>query len=33
MAEDRIGEMAGDGADIEERTLNVPYSDAENGTR
>jgi hypothetical protein len=33
MAEDRIREMAGDGADIEERTLKLSGSDVRNGTR
>jgi hypothetical protein len=33
MAEDRIHEMARDGADIEERAPTVPHADARNGTR
>jgi hypothetical protein len=33
MAEDRIREMAGDGADVEERTPKVPDADVRNGTR
>jgi hypothetical protein len=32
MAEDRIREMPGDGADIEERTPKMPDSDVRNGT-
>jgi hypothetical protein len=32
MAEDRIHEMARDGADIEERALTVPHADVRNGT-
>jgi hypothetical protein len=33
MAEDRIREMPGDGADIEEWISKVPDSDVRNGTR
>jgi hypothetical protein len=33
MAEDRIREMPGDGADIEKRTPKMPDSDVRNGTR
>jgi hypothetical protein len=33
MAEYRIREMPGDGADVEKRTPKVPGSDVRNGTR